>query len=62
MVKIDDNLDFCQHFREISIFVNIFGITELGENFPQILVFGQNFRKMSIWVKIWKYVDLGQNL
>ena len=30
IVKVDDNLDFCQHFRKISILVNIFGIIELG--------------------------------
>ena len=56
MVKVDDNLDFCQYFRKISILVYIFGIIELGQNFPQ------NFQKISIWVKIWKYVDLRQNL
>ena len=38
VVKVDDNLDFYQHLRKISILVNIFGIIELGQNFPQILV------------------------
>ena len=52
MVKIDDNLDFCQHFRKISILVVIYGMIELGQNFPQILVL----------VKISEKVDFGQNL
>ena len=30
IVKVDDNLNFCEHFRKISILVNIFGIIELG--------------------------------
>ena len=62
MVIVDDNLDFCYHFRKISILVNIFGIIELGQNFPQVLVLVKISKKMSIWVKIWKYVDLGENL
>ena len=70
MVKIDDNLDFCQHFRKISILVNIFGITELGENFPHILVlvkisekcrFGSKFGNMSILVKIYKNLEISKN-
>ena len=61
MVKIDDNLDFSQHFRKISILVNIFGIIDFGQKFPQILVkisekcrFGSKFENMSILVKIYK--------
>ena len=70
MVKVDDNLDFCQHFRKISILVNIFGIIEMGQNFPQILVlvkiskkcrFGSKFENMSILVKIYKNLETSQN-
>ena len=66
MVKVDDNLDFCQHFRKISILVNIVGIIELGQNFPQILVlvkisekcrFGSKFENMSTLVKIYKNLE-----
>ena len=70
MVKVDDNLDFCQHFRKISILVNILGIIEMGQNFPQILVlfkiskkcrFGSKFENMSILVKIYNNLETSQN-
>ena len=70
MVIVDDNLDFCYHFRKISILVNIFGIIELGQNFPQVLVlvkiskkcrFGSKFENMSILVKIYKNLETSQN-
>ena len=70
MVKIDDNLDFCQHFWKISILVNIYGIIQLGQNLPQIWVlvkifekcrFGSKFGNMSILVKISKNLETRQN-
>ena len=71
LVNIDDNLDFCQHFRKISILVTIFGIIELGQNFPPIFVlvkisekcrFRSKFKNMSILVKIYKNLETSQNL
>ena len=53
--KLSENLDLGQHFRKISILVNIF-----GKKFSTNIGIGQNFGKMSIWVKICKYVDFGQ--
>ena len=67
MVKVDDQLDFCQHFRKISILVNIFGIIELGQNFPQILVLvkisdlGQNLKICRPWSKFKINLETSQN-
>ena len=56
MVKVDDNLDFCQYLRD----------NRIGTNFPQILVlvkisekcrFGSKFENMSILVKIYKNLE-----
>ena len=56
--KLSENLDLGQHFRKISILVNIFGKIDLGQNFPQILVlvkisekcqFGQDLQICRFW-------------
>ena len=58
--KLSENLDLGQHFRKISILVNILGKIDLG-HFPQILVLVKISEKMSIGVKICKHVDFGKN-
>ena len=70
MVQVDDNLNFCQLFRKISFLINILGIIELGQNFPQLLNlvkisekcrFGSNMKICRSWSKFIKNLETSQN-
>ena len=73
-MNIYENLDYGQFFSTFAVnldLVNIFGITELGQNFPQILVlvkisekcrFRSKFGNMSTLVKIYKNLETSKNL
>ena len=60
--NLSENYDLGQHFRKISILVNIFGKIALSQNFPQILVLVKISEKMSIWVKIVEKSQIWSNL